>query len=142
MKRVILVWPFRVFLVLGLLAAGPTWAGDMQEEYKAEAKSETLTEMPLHGVDGKNVIVKRFSFPAGYVGKKHTHTGPVFVYVISGSLTVEVGGKKQSVKAGDLYVEPIEETMQAMNTSSSEPAEIVVFQVSDTGKPMMMKVKE
>ena len=46
------------------------------------------------------------------------------------------------MKAGDLYMEPIGETMQAMNTSSSEPVEIVVFQVSDKGKPMMMKAKE
>jgi len=139
MKRLISVWTFAVATCL--LVAGLAWAGDMQEEYKVDAESKTLTETPLHGVEGKNVIVKRFSFPAGYVGKKHTHTGPVFVYVISGSFTVDVGGKKQSVSAGDLYVEPIGEAMQAMNTNSSEPVEIVVFQVSDKDKPMMMKAK-
>jgi quercetin dioxygenase-like cupin family protein len=109
------------------------------DEYKPKAEVKTLVQGPLAGVEGKEVIVKQFTLPPGHVGGRHFHPGPVFVYVLEGALDIETGGKVQTVRAGELYQEPLRQVMQARNTSTSEGVKLVVFQVGDAGKPMMVK---
>jgi quercetin dioxygenase-like cupin family protein len=109
------------------------------DEYKPKAEVKTLVQGPLAGVEGKEVIVKHFTLPPGHVGGRHFHPGPVFVYVLEGALDIETGGKVQTVRAGELYQEPLRQVMQARNTSTSEGVKLVVFQVGDAGKPMMVK---
>ena len=110
-------------------------------EYVSKAKVKSLTEVPLAGVEGKVVIIKHFAVPPGFVGGKHMHPGPVFVYVIEGTLTVETGGKIETYQAGELFPEPLSLPMQGKNLSTTDDLEFVVFQVGDVGKPMMIKVK-
>ncbi len=69
------------------------------------------------------------------------HPGPVFVYVLEGELTVKLAGGTKTFKAGELYAEGINETMVGKNLSVSDDVELLVFQVGDIGKPMMIKVK-
>lgn len=137
---------FKFFLSFILLAVmtvvitghQSTYASD--QEYIPEAKAATLLETPLEGVEGKTVIIKHFEFPPGHVGGWHTHSGPVFVYVIEGKLSIDAGETGiRTISAGELYQEPIGTRMQAKNQSVAEPTKIVVFQVSDEGKPMMIK---
>lgn len=113
-----------------------------EQEYKPKAKATALLEAPLAGVKGKTVIIKHFEFPAGYVGEKHFHPGPVFVYVLEGELTIDTeGAAHQTVKAGELYQEPIRKVMRGRNPSTTTATKIVVFQVGDEGKPMMIKAQ-
>jgi len=80
--------------------------------------------------------------PPGHVGGKHFHPGPVFVYVLEGKLTIDNEGiGRQSISAGELYQEPIGNAMQARNLSATTPTKIIVFQVGDEGKPMMIKTE-
>lgn len=125
--------------VLALAAAAPWHAAEAQQEYVPKAKVQTLLQGPLAGAEGKEVIIKHFAFPAGYVGERHSHTGPVFVYVLKGELTVETERGLERYKAGELYPEPLNRVMQGKNVSASDELEIVVFQVGDVGKPMMIK---
>ncbi|MHA1528609.1 MAG: cupin domain-containing protein [Alphaproteobacteria bacterium] len=81
------------------------------------------------------------AIPPGYIGGKHLHTGPVFVYVLEGVLTVETENGTETFGAGDLYPEPMGVTMKGRNLSASDDLEILVFQVGDPGKPMMVKVE-
>lgn len=111
------------------------------QEYVSKAKAKSLYEAPLQGVEGKVVVVKHFDLPAKFVGGKHKHSGQVFVYVLEGELTVELAGATKTFKAGELYPEGIDAAMVAKNLSASDDLEILVFQVGDTGKPMMTKVK-
>jgi hypothetical protein len=77
----------------------------------------------------------------GWVGGKHYHTGPVYVYILEGSFaTDEQGKERQTLKAGELYREPIGTPMQARNPNPSEPLKILVFQVGPKGEPLMIKV--
>ena len=69
------------------------------------------------------------------------HPGPVFVYVIEGTFTVESAGKIETYQAGELFPEPLSLPMQLKNLSTDDDLEFVVFQVGDEGKPMMVKVK-
>ncbi len=132
-----------VFLaVMAMAATGFQDANAAEQEYKPKVKVTSLLETPLTGVEGKKVIIKHFELPPGFVGGKHFHPGPVFVYVLEGELTIntEKAGR-QTIRAGKLYQEPIRSVMQARNLSTTDVTKIVVFQVGDKGKPMMIKAE-
>ena len=112
-----------------------------QKAYVPKAKATSLHRAPLPGVAGKEVIIKHFSFDPGYVGGRHSHTGPVYVYVLEGTFTVVTKGGTETYTAGQLYPEPLNNVMQAKNVSGSGDLKIVVFQVGDIGKSMMLKAK-
>ncbi len=109
-------------------------------EYVPKAKVRTLHQAPLPGSKGKEMIVKHFAFPPKFVGGKHKHPGLVFVYVLKGELTVELEGETKTFKAGELYPEDINAAMVGKNLSGTDGLEILVFQVGDIGKPLMIKV--
>ncbi len=110
-------------------------------EYKPKADVKTLHEGALNGVDGKTVIIKHLTLPAGFVGGKHFHPADVFVYVLEGELTVETEKGVSTIPAGEIYPEVPGMVMVGKNVSADNPTKIVVFQVGDTGKPMMIKAK-
>ena len=113
-----------------------------EKEYKSKAKATELIQEALPGVAGKKVIIKQFALPPGYVGGKHFHPGPVYVYVVEGAFTIETdGGGTKTILAGGLYKEPLGRTMRARNLTTNGWTKIVVFQVGDEGKPMMIKAK-
>ena len=126
----------------GVLSLGAAFSLDVQaQEYKPKAVSKSLYKGALNSDASKTVIVKHFSFPAGFVGGKHFHPADVFVYVLEGELTVETEKGARTVKAGELYPEAPGMVMRVRNVSTSAPTKIVVFQVGETGKPMMIKAK-
>ena len=126
-----------------VLSLGAAFSLDVQAaEYKAHKAHVTeLLKVPLAGVEGKVVIIKHFSLPAGFVGGKHFHPGPVFVYVLEGELSVETDAGIETISAGKLYREELGQTMRGKNLSTTDAAKIVVFQVGDEGKPMMIKAE-
>jgi quercetin dioxygenase-like cupin family protein len=116
-------------------------AANAAEVYVPKAKVKTLHQAPLQGVEGKEMVVKHFGLPPEFVGGKHMHPGPVFVYVLEGELTVELASETKTFKSGELYAEDINAAMVGKNLSATDDLEILVFQVGDIGKPMMLKVK-
>lgn len=127
-------------LVAAALAFSAAQAAEEKEEYRPEAVRDVLLDKPLAGADGKVVNVVRFTLPPGFEGARHHHTGPVFVYVIDGALTVAVEGREPAtVKAGELFEEPLGNVMQARVDSADAPTTILVFQVNDEGEPMMYR---
>jgi len=115
-------------------------ATDAGEEYVSKACTKTLYKAPLQGVRGKEMFVKHLSAPPNFVGGKHMHPDPVFVYVLEGELTVERARGPKTFKAGELYSEDINAAMVGKNLSATDDVELLVFQVGDIGKPMMIKV--
>ncbi len=116
-------------------------SANAQQEYVTKAKVQTLHKAPLPGIEGKEVIIKHFGVPPGFVGGRHFHPGPVYVYVLEGELTVKTEGGTETYKAGQLYPEPLNSVMQGKNVSGSNDLKLVVFQVGDIGKSMMIKAK-
>ena len=114
-------------------------SANAQQEYVPKANVKTLHQAPLPGVEGKKVFIKHLDLPPGYVGGRHFHPGPVYVYVLEGELTVKTKGGTKTYKAGQLYPEQLNEVMQGKNLSTSDDLELLVFQVGDIGKPMMIK---
>ncbi|MFQ5546483.1 MAG: cupin domain-containing protein [Acidiferrobacterales bacterium] len=128
-------------LVSAILFGTASFQATGAEEYVSKARAKTLHQAPLQGVDGKEMVVKHFSAPPKFVGEKHIHPGPVFVYILEGEFTVELKGETKTFKAGELYPEAINAAMVPKNLSATDDLEILVFQVGDIGKPMMIKVE-
>ena len=128
-------------LTLLLTVFASVFTAAAAEEYVSKANVKTLYKAPLQGVEGKEVIVKHFGIPPNFVGGKHMHPGPVFVYVLEGELTIELESGSKTIKAGELYPEEINASMIGRNLSGTDDLELLVFQVGDIGKPMMIKVK-
>ena len=121
------------FAVSGLEAAA-------QSEYKQ--KAETLFDGPLAAVPGMQLVIKQFTVPPGFVGGKHFHPGQVFVYVLEGGFSVEMGEDAPLVlNPGELFQEPPGRVMRVKNPSADEWARFVVFQIGEAGKPMMVKAE-
>ncbi len=126
----------------GVLSLGAAFSLDVQAaEYKPKAEVTKLLRVPLAGVEGKEVIIIHLSLPAGFVGGKHFHPGPVFVYVLEGELTIETDAGIETISAGQVYREELRQTMVGKNLSTTDATKIVVFQVGDEGKPMMIKAE-
>lgn len=72
----------------------------------------------------------------------HTHPAPVAVYVEDGTFTLEKkSGKPQSIKAGEALLEPIGVEVRAAN-NGSEPATVVIFQVSNPEDSFLKPTKQ
>ena len=127
----------------GVLSLGAAFSLDVQAaEYKPEKAHVTeLLNVPLAGVEGKVVIIKHFSLPPGFVGGKHFHPGPVFVYVLEGELSVETDAGIETISAGKIYREELRQTMVGKNLSTTDATKFVIFLVGDEGKPLLVKVK-
>jgi quercetin dioxygenase-like cupin family protein len=112
------------------------------EEYVSTADVTMFIQEPIPGADGKQVTISRAAAAPGWVGGKHRHSGPTFVYVLKGAFTVdEEGGGGRTFGPGEIYKEPVGRRMQARNTSATEPLEILVIQVSGKGEPLMYKAE-
>ncbi len=142
MKRTIVALGLTVAAAVALGVFGIQSVGAAEKEYKSKAKVTELIQEALPGVAGKKVIIKHFALPPGHVGGKHFHPGAVYVYVVEGALNIETEGEgTRTISAGRLYKEPLGRTMRVRNLSTNDWLKIVVFQVGDEGKPMMMKAK-
>ena len=132
---------FGISLALVMVIGMTSFQSLADEEYVSKARKTELYKAPLQGVEGKEMTVAHFAAPPGFVGGKHMHPGPVFVYVLEGELTVELENGTKTIKQGELYPEVIDAAMVAKNLSTKDDLEILVFQVGDIGKPMMIKVE-
>jgi quercetin dioxygenase-like cupin family protein len=132
----------------GSIAAGtlgvqaPDAQEKKKEEYVSTAEIKTLVQKPLPEMEGKQIAILDVTAPPGWTGGRHYHSGPVFVVVKEGAFTIEVDGKPQhTIKAGEVYEEPIGTPMLAKNLNTAEPAKFLVIQLSNAGEPLMYKAE-
>jgi quercetin dioxygenase-like cupin family protein len=79
--------------------------------------------------------------PGGETGW-HTHVVPVYAYILSGSITVEIeGGKKYDFKEGDVIFE-VKDTPHNGRNNGGQTAKLVVFYTGEVGKPNVTRVNK
>ncbi len=114
--------------------------GAVAHEIKPAVKS--LLNTPLAGIDGKEANVILFAVAPGWTFGNHSHPGHIFVYMLQGSIKIEVEGEPMHVlRPGDVLHEIPDRNMVANNISSTEGARFLVFQVGDIGKPVTVMVE-
>ena len=129
-----------ILALAGAIAAGAIGIQGLHAGQKT--KDTVLLKVALVGVEGKEVIVKHFEFPPGWVGSKHYHTGHGFVYVLESSFVVDMEGKAPfAVRPGEVFQELPGKVFRGSNSSATEWLKIILFQVGDEGKPITVQVK-
>jgi len=97
-----------------------------------------LLTRPLIGVDGKEGMMLTVEYPPGADSPPHRHDANTFVYVLDGTVEMQVeGGERVTLTAGQTFYEsPSDVHTVSRNASDTEPARILVFLVKDQGAPV------
>jgi len=98
----------------------------------------TLTTHELAGTPGKEVVMLTVEYPAGGSSLPHRHDANVFVYVLEGSVVMQVlGQSKVTLSAGQTFYEgPSDVHVVSANASTTQPAKILVVMIKDKNAPL------
>ena len=97
-------------------------------------QAENLLREPILGVEGKEIIVSRVSFPPHTELPWHWHPGEEFFYVIEGSVTIKRRGQDDTPTAqGD--AQKIAPEVIHTGRTGEQGAELVIFRVHAAGEP-------
>jgi len=124
-----------IIVVLLCLIAGPLMA---QEAQVTSLMSKDLIDLP-----GKEGLVITVEYAPGGSNPIHRHDAHAFLYVLEGSVVMQVkGGKEITLTPGQTFYEgPNDVHAVGRNASSTKPAKFVVFFVKNKGAPVLVPVK-
>jgi quercetin dioxygenase-like cupin family protein len=119
------------------LAAGASFAQPEQPPVTS-LMSKDLTNMP-----GKEVLMITVEYPPGWSDPVHRHNAQGFIYVLEGSVVMQVqGGKEVTLTPGQTFYEGIDDVhIVGRNASTTQPAKLLVFLVKNKGAPVLVPVK-
>ena len=108
-----------------------------------EAKVTQLISRELTNLPGKEGLMITVEYPPGSSDPIHRHNAHAFVYVLEGSIVMQVrGGKEVTLKPGQTFYEgPDDVHVVGRNASQTKPAKFVVFLVKDKGAPVLVPAK-
>jgi quercetin dioxygenase-like cupin family protein len=108
-----------------------------------EAKVTPLMSKDLTDFPGKEGLMITVEYPPGSSDPIHRHNAHAFVYVLEGSIVMQVrGGKEVTLTPGQTFYEgPSDVHVVGRNASQTKPANFVVFLVKDKGAPVLMPAK-
>ena len=133
-------------LMLMLLFLTPvTLVAQQPEASKTPQASVTpLTSKDLPDLSGKEVLMITVDYPPGSADPIHRHNAHAFIYVLEGSIIMQVkGGKEVTVNPGQTFYEgPNDVHVVGKNASSTKPAKFVVFFIKDKGAPVVTPVPQ
>jgi len=123
--------------LLMFLAAGASFAQPEQPPVTS-LMSKDLTNMP-----GKEVLMITVEYPPGWSDPVHRHNAQGFIYVLEGSVVMQVqGGKEVTLTPGQTFYEGIDDVhLIGRNASTTKPAKFLVFLVKNKGAPVLVPVK-
>ena len=105
-----------------------------------EAKVTPLFSKDLPEFPGKEGVMITVEYPPGSIDPIHRHNAHAFVYVLEGSIVMQVrGGKEVILTPGQTFYEGPEDVhVVGRNASQTKPAKFVVFFVKDKGAPILV----
>jgi quercetin dioxygenase-like cupin family protein len=125
----------RFLFVPAFLIAGALIAQDAQV---TPLMSKDLADFP-----GKEGLMITVVYPPGSSDPIHRHNAHAFVYVLEGSIVMQVkGGKEVTLTPGQSFYEgPNDIHVVGRNASTTKPAKLVVFLVKNKDAPVLIPVK-
>ena len=134
----------RLMLVLLFLIPSTLMAQQPTANQAPQASVTPLTSKDLPEFPGKEVLMITVDYPPGSVDPIHRHNAHAFIYVLEGSITMQVkGGKEVTLTPGQTFYEgPDDVHVVGRNASSSRPAKFVVFFIKDKGAPVLVPAPE
>jgi quercetin dioxygenase-like cupin family protein len=134
-------------VILLCLMAGTLVAQEPKVTHDAkvtpEAKVTQLLSKDLTILPGKEGLMITVDYPPGSSDPIHRHNAYAFVYVLEGSIVMQVkGGKETVLTPGQTFYEgPDDVHVVGRNASKTKPAKFVVFLVKDKGAPVLVPAK-
>ena len=109
------------------------------------AQAPTITPLmakDLTDIPGREVLMMTVEYPPGGADPVHRHNAHAFVYVLEGSIVMQVkGGKQVTLNAGETFYEgPDDVHAVGRNASSTRPAKFLVFMLKGKGSPPLVPV--
>ena len=134
----------RLLLVVLFLIPGTLMAQQSDTTKAPQASVTALTSKDLPDFPGKEVLMITVDYPPGSVDPIHRHNAHAFVYVLEGSIIMQVkGGKEVTLTPGQTFYEgPDDVHVVGKNASSTKPAKFVVFFIKDKGAPVLVPAPE
>jgi quercetin dioxygenase-like cupin family protein len=123
-------------LALALSLAGGTLMAQ-------ETAVKVLLSQDLAGTPGREVSVLTVNYAPGQSSPAHTHHAQALVYVLEGSIVMQVkGGPPVTLTPGQTWSEgPDDVHVVSRNASKTAAAKYLVFMVKDKGAPILTPVK-
>jgi quercetin dioxygenase-like cupin family protein len=105
-----------------------------------DAKVTPLLSKDLTDFPGKEGLMITVEYPPGGSDPIHRHNANAFVYVLEGSIVMQVrGGKEVTLTPGQTFYEgPSDVHVVGRNASQTKPAKFVVFLVKDKAAPVLV----
>jgi len=122
----------KMILMLACLVSIPL---ETKEAKVTPLMSKDLTEFP-----GKEGVMITVEYPPGSTDPIHRHNAHAFVYVLEGSIVMQVrGGEEVTLTPGQTFYEgPNDVHVVGRNASQTNPAKFVAFFVKDKGAPILV----
>lgn len=122
-------------LILLCLTAASAWAESV--------KVTPLLTKDLTGIPGKEGLLVVVEYGPGEAGIVHRHNAHVFVYVLEGSIVMQVkGGQPVTLGPGQTFYEtPQDVHAVGKNASHTKSVKFLAFFVKDQGAPVSMPLQ-
>ena len=103
----------------------------------------SLLSKDLSGVPGREIRMITVDYLPGGSTPVHTHHAQAMVYVLEGSIVMQVKGQAPvTLTSGQTWYEgPDDVHVVSRNASNSAPAKYLVFLAKDKGAPILTPVK-
>ena len=124
----------RILALAVLVGLCPTVGHTAEPREALTVKAENLLRESIAGVEDKEIIVSRVSFPPHTELPWHWHPGEEFFYVIEGSVTLKRRGEPDAPTVeGD--AQKIAREVIHTGLTGEQGAELVIFRVHAAGEP-------
>jgi quercetin dioxygenase-like cupin family protein len=107
-----------------------------------EPKVTELFSKDLKDIPGKEALMITVEYAPGGTDPIHRHNAAAFVYVLEGSIVMQVkGGKEVTLMPGQMFYEgPDDVHIVGRNASKTRPSKFIVFLVKEKGAPVLVPV--
>jgi quercetin dioxygenase-like cupin family protein len=108
-----------------------------------EIKVTSLMSQVMPDVPRKEGLMITVEYPPGGSDPIHRHNAHAYLYVLEGSVVMQVkGGKPVTLTPGQTFYESADDVhIVGRNASKTKPAKFLVFLVKDKGAPVLVPVK-
>jgi quercetin dioxygenase-like cupin family protein len=133
-------------MIVAALMATPAYASPDKRamlshvEQGAAPPRASISPLLLNEIEGagtKEAALLLVEFPPGSVDPIHRHNALVYVYMLEGSVVMQVrGGPEVTLKPGQTFMEkPSDIHVVGRNASKVKPAKFLAYFVKDKGTP-------
>ncbi|WP_313701676.1 cupin domain-containing protein [Achromobacter sp.] len=134
------------FIATAALLTQPAQAASHHAQATPKPTDPVVTEVmtkALPDIPGKEALMLVVDYPPGGADPVHRHDASAFVYVLEGTIVMQVkGGKEVTLKPGQTFYEgPDDIHTVGRNASQTEPAKFVVVLIKKQGAPALTPVK-